>query len=43
MIAHRLSTIQTANNLLYLEDNNSVLAATKGSSEYNALINRLSL
>lgn len=41
MIAHRLSTIVTAQNLLFLEDNNSVLAATKGTPEYDTLFNRL--
>ena len=42
MIAHRLSTIVQAQNLLFLEDNNSVLAATKGTPEYDQLFNRLS-
>ena len=41
MIAHRLSTIVTAQNLLYLEDNNSVLSAEKGTPEYDRLIDRL--
>lgn len=41
MIAHRISTIQSAQNLLYLEDNSSVLAGTKGTPEYDALFERL--
>jgi hypothetical protein len=41
MIAHRLSTIVTAQNLLYLEDNNSVLSGVKGTAEYDKLIQRL--
>lgn len=41
MIAHRISTIQSAQNLLYLEDNSSVLSAVKGTPEYNKLIDLL--
>ena len=41
MIAHRLQTIKTAENLLFLEDTNSVLAAQKGTEEYDSLIERL--
>lgn len=41
MIAHRLSTIQTADNLLYLESPTSVLAAAKGTPEYDELLRRL--
>lgn len=41
MIAHRLSTIQTAKNILFLEENNSVLSAVKGTEEYDKLITRL--
>jgi len=41
-IAHRLSTIVQAQNLLFLEDNNSVLAAAKGTPEYQKLFTRLS-
>jgi ATP-binding cassette subfamily B (MDR/TAP) protein 1 len=41
MIAHRLSTIQSAQNLLYLEDMDSVLAASKGDDKYQGLIDRL--
>jgi len=42
MIAHRLSTIVQAQNLLFIEDNNSVVAASKGTPEYEKLFNRLS-
>jgi len=41
MIAHRFSTIQTAKNILFLEENNSVLSAVKGTDEYDRLITRL--
>ena len=41
MIAHRLQTIQTAENLLYMESSSSVLAAAKGTPEYDELIERL--
>ena len=41
MIAHRISTIQSAQNLLYLEDNSSVLHAAKGTAEYDRIIDML--
>ena len=41
MIAHRLQTIKTAQNLLYLEESDSVLAAQRGTAEYDELIERL--
>jgi len=41
VIAHRLGTIQSAENLLFVEDNNSVLPGKKGTEEYNVLMNRL--
>ena len=41
MIAHRLQTIETAENLLYLAEPNSVLSGQKGTSEYNEIMDRL--
>jgi ABC-type multidrug transport system fused ATPase/permease subunit len=41
MIAHRLQTIMTAENLVYLQDQNTALTAAKGTSEYDAIIERL--
>lgn len=41
MIAHRLQTIKTAQNLLYIEDSKSVIAAKKGTPEYDDIIQRL--
>ena len=41
MIAHRLQTIKTAQNLLYIEDSKNVLAAKKGTPEYDSIIERL--
>ena len=41
MIAHRLQTIMTADNLLYLESPTNVIAASKGTPEYQQLIDRL--
>ena len=41
MIAHRLQTIVTAEQLLYLENSNSVLEATKGTDAYAEIIDRL--
>lgn len=41
MIAHRLQTIMTADNLLFIESNKSLLPAAKGTPEYDALIKRL--
>ena len=41
MIAHRLQTILTADNLLYLESPTSVIGASKGTPEYDQIIERL--
>lgn len=41
MIAHRLQTIEKADNLLYIESNNSLLAGKKGTPEYNDIMNKL--
>ena len=41
MIAHRIETIITAENLLYLESPSSVIEATKGTEQYDKLIQRL--
>ena len=41
MIAHRLQTIVTAEQLLYLENSNSVLEASKGTDAYTEIIDRL--
>lgn len=41
MIAHRLQTIMSAQNLLYLESKNTMVAASKGTSEYDEVIKRL--
>lgn len=41
MIAHRLSTIASAQNLLYLEDNTKLISASKGTKEYEDIIERL--
>lgn len=41
MIAHRLQTIMTADNLLYLESPTSVIAAQKGTPEYDAVMDKL--
>ena len=41
MIAHRLQTIMTADNLLYLKSPTQVLAAQKGTPEYDEIIDRL--
>jgi len=41
MIAHRLQTIETASNLLYLQDKKTVLAAKKGTPEYDNIIQLL--
>ncbi len=41
MIAHRLQTIMSAQNLLYLESKNTMLAAAKGTPEYDEIIKRL--
>ena len=41
MIAHRMQTIKTAQNLIYIENKSSALPASKGTSEYNEIIDRL--
>jgi|Transcript_33800 hypothetical protein len=41
MIAHRLQTIKSADNLLFLESPTSVLGASKGTTEYQELLDRL--
>ena len=41
MIAHRLQTIMTAKNLLYIENKNTMLAGTKGTPEYDAIMFKL--
>lgn len=41
MIAHRLQTIVTAQNLLYIESPNSMLAGSKGTKEYEDIMQRL--
>jgi hypothetical protein len=41
MIAHRLSTIKTAQNLIFIESNSKAIPASKGTSEYDEIINRL--
>jgi ABC-type multidrug transport system fused ATPase/permease subunit len=41
MIAHRLQTIATAQNLLYIENPKKILAAEKGTPEYDAIMNKL--
>ena len=41
MIAHRLQTIMSAQNLLYLESKDTMLAAAKGTPEYDDIIKRL--
>jgi ABC-type bacteriocin/lantibiotic exporter with double-glycine peptidase domain len=41
MIAHRLQTIASAQNLLYIENKNTMLAGTKGTQEYDFIMNRL--
>lgn len=41
MIAHRLQTIMTAQNLLYIEDPNTMLAGSKGSPEYESIMQKL--
>jgi len=41
MIAHRLSTIQTAENLLYIESSSEILAAEKGTQEYDEIMSKL--
>ena len=41
MIAHRIETIITAENLLYLESPSSMIEATKGTEQYDQLMQRL--
>ena len=41
MIAHRLQTIQTADNLLFMESPTNIIAAQKGTDEYDELMERL--
>ena len=41
MIAHRLSTIATAENLLYLENPSNQITATKGTPEYDLIMDKL--
>ena len=41
MIAHRLQTIEKADNLIYIESNNSLLPGKKGTAEYNEILRRL--
>jgi hypothetical protein len=41
MIAHRLQTIMTAQNLLYIENKNTMLAGSKGTKEYDIIMHKL--
>ena len=41
VIAHRLQTILTAENLFYINSPDEVLAAEKGTPEYDELIKKL--
>ena len=41
MIAHRLQTIMTAQNLLYIDSSDTMLAGTKGSKEYDDIMKKL--
>lgn len=41
MIAHRISTIKSAQNVIYLEDNANALSASKGTTEYETIIQKL--
>ena len=41
MIAHRLQTIMTAQNLLYIEDASTMFAGSKGSPEYESILQKL--
>ena len=41
IIAHRLQTIETAQNLLYINGPNEVLAAEKGTPEYDKIFKKL--
>jgi hypothetical protein len=41
MIAHRLQTIATAQNLIYIDNPKRILAAEKGTAEYDFIMNKL--
>ena len=41
MIAHRLQTIMTAQNLLYIDSKNVMLAGVKGTPEYDDIMHKL--
>lgn len=41
MIAHRLQTIITAQNLLFIESKDNVVAGTKGTEEYEEILRKL--
>lgn len=41
MIAHRLQTIMTAQNLLYIDNKNTMLAGAKGTKEYDDIMQKL--
>ena len=41
MIAHRLQTIATVQNLLYIENKNTMLAGAKDTQEYNEIMHKL--
>lgn len=41
MIAHRLQTIMTAQNLLYIESQEQMLAGEKGTKEYELIMQKL--
>ena len=41
MIAHRLQTIEKAKNLLYIENNCTMLNGEKGKPEYSEIMNKL--
>ena len=41
MIAHRLQTIRTAENLLYIDNPKKILAAEKGTSDYDSIMQKL--
>jgi ATP-binding cassette subfamily B (MDR/TAP) protein 1 len=40
-IAHRLQTIASSKNLLFLENRKSIVPATKGTPEYDAIFKKL--
>ena len=41
MIAHRLQTIMTAQNLLYIDSRDTMLAGTRGTPEYDIIMHKL--